>query len=160
MNEIISKFVNKTGTINQKDYEEIYKRSINDNDTFWAKEGKRIEWIKPFSKIKEFKYSKKNVDIKWYYDGKLNVSYNCIDRHAINNPDKIAIIWEGDEPSQSKKISYKNLIGARRKVTVFFIEQKLFRVRVCTQILMCVREGNGKAKSSCKRRLLLIFDDV
>tara|TARA_B100000029_G_scaffold472705_1_gene513447 strand:+ start:10148 stop:12073 length:1926 start_codon:yes stop_codon:yes gene_type:complete len=110
MSEVISKFVNNTGKLNKLEYEELYKKSINDNDFFWNDNGKRVDWIKQFSKVKKFKYSKKEVDIKWYYDGTLNVSYNCIDRHAKKTPDKIAIIWEGDNPSHSKKISYKELL--------------------------------------------------
>ena len=100
----------KEAKVNSQAYENKYKNSIEDNDNFWREEGKRIDWIKNYSKIKDIKYSKKKVDIKWYYDGTLNVSYNCIDRHAKKNPDKIAIIWEGDDPSEVKKISYKDLL--------------------------------------------------
>ena len=71
----------KKAYIDKKGYEKKYTQSINDNDTFWAEEGKRIDWIKPYTKIKDVTYSKDNVDIKWFYDGTLNVSYNCIDRH-------------------------------------------------------------------------------
>ena len=67
-------------------------------------------WFKKFTKIKDIKYSKDDVSIKWFEDGNLNVSYNCIDRHAENNPDKVAIIWEGDDPNETKKITYKDLL--------------------------------------------------
>ncbi len=100
----------KNALVDQKKYEELYKYSIENNENFWDEHGKRLDWIKPYTKIKNVKYSSKEVDIKWFYDGTLNVSYNCIDRHAKTNPDKIAIIWEGDDPSQSKKISYKELL--------------------------------------------------
>ena len=100
----------KNALVDQKKYEELYKYSIENNENFWNEHGKRLDWIKPYTKIKNIKYSSKEVDIKWFYDGTLNVSYNCIDRHAKTNPDKIAIIWEGDDPSQSKKISYKELL--------------------------------------------------
>ena len=110
MDKKITKFVNATGKINKREYEDLYKYSIEENDNFWSKQGERIEWIKKFSKIKDFTYSKKNVDIKWYYDGSLNVSYNCIDRHAKKNPNKVAIIWEGDDPSNSEEITYKKLL--------------------------------------------------
>ncbi len=96
--------------VNKNDYALLYDKSINNNEEFWKDQGKRIDWIKPFSKIKDVKYSSKDVSIKWYYDGSLNVSYNCIDRHALNTPDKIAIIWEGDDPKISKKITYKELL--------------------------------------------------
>jgi len=100
----------KEAKVDSKTYEIKYKNSIEDNDNFWREEGKRIDWVKNYSKIKNVKYSKNDVDIKWYYDGYLNVSYNCIDRHAKNNPDKIAIIWEGDDPNNVKKISYQELL--------------------------------------------------
>ena len=77
---------------------------------FWREEGKRIDWVNNYTKIKDVKYSKNDVGIKWYYDGSLNVSYNCIDRHAKNDPDKIAIIWEGDDPNDVKKITYQELL--------------------------------------------------
>ena len=86
-----------------------YKLSINDNELFWRKEGKRIDWIKPYQKIKDVKYSKTDVKIKWYYDGTLNASVNCIDRHLEDKKNKTAIIWVGDEPKDSKQISYKEL---------------------------------------------------
>ena len=76
---------------------------------FWKKEGKRITWIKPYKKIKDVKYSKSEVRIKWYEDGTLNASANCIDRHLKNKKDKTAIIWVGDDPKETKKISYKQL---------------------------------------------------
>ena len=96
--------------VNKNDYALLYEKSINKNEEFWREQGKRVDWIKPFSKIKDVKYSSKDVVIKWYYDGSLNVSYNCIDRHALNTPDKVAIIWEGDDPKTSKKITYKELL--------------------------------------------------
>ncbi len=97
--------------INRETYISMYEESIFDNENFWKKQADRIDWIKKFTKIKEVKYSKKNVDIKWYQDGNLNVSYNCIDRHAKKNPDKIAIIWEGDSPDDTIKITYKELLN-------------------------------------------------
>ena len=100
----------KEAKVNKNDYTSLYDKSINKNEEFWKDQGKRIDWIKPFSKIKDVKYSSKDVVIKWYYDGSLNVSYNCIDRHALNTPDKVAIIWEGDDPKTSKKITYKELL--------------------------------------------------
>ena len=96
--------------VNKNDYALLYEKSINKNEEFWREQGKRVDWIKPFSKIKDVKYSSKDVVIKWYYDGSLNVSYNCIDRHDLNTPDKVAIIWEGDDPKTSKKITYKELL--------------------------------------------------
>jgi len=95
--------------VNESKYKKKYKLSIKDNDKFWAKEGKRISWIKKYTKIKDVKYSKDDVKIKWYYDGTLNASANCIDRHLKKNPNKTAIIWVGDDPADTKKISFKEL---------------------------------------------------
>ena len=96
--------------INSERYTSLYKESIEDNDKFWNEQGNRIDWYEKYTKIKNTKYSNKDVNIKWYEDGKLNVSYNCIDRHARQNPDRVAIIWEGDEPGDTKKITYKELL--------------------------------------------------
>ena len=95
--------------VNRRAYEKKYKLSISENEKFWKKEGKRITWIKPYSKIKDVKYSKTDVRIKWFYDGTLNASANCIDRHLSANKNKTAIIWVGDDPKDSKHISYKAL---------------------------------------------------
>jgi|TARA_B100002052_G_scaffold29982_1_gene23239 acetyl-CoA synthetase len=95
--------------INSSKYKKKYNLSVKENDKFWKKEGKRITWIKPYSKIKDVKYSKDEVKIKWFYDGTLNVSANCIDRHLKKNGKKTAIIWVGDDPSDTKKITYKEL---------------------------------------------------
>ena len=99
----------KKALINKKQYEKKYSYSLKNNDDFWKKEGKRITWIKPYKKIKNVKYSKSEVSIKWYYDGTLNASANCIDRHLKKNKDKTAIIWVGDDPKVQKKITYKQL---------------------------------------------------
>ena len=95
--------------VNKNQYKKKYKLSIKDNEGFWKKEGKRIDWIKPYTKIKDIKYSKTDVRIKWYYDGILNASANCIDRHLRDKQNKTAIIWVGDDPNDSKLISYKQL---------------------------------------------------
>ena len=96
--------------VNEEKYSSMYDNSLQNNDEFWADQAQRVDWIKKFTKIKDIKYSKDDVSIKWFEDGNLNVSYNCIDRHAENNPDKIAIIWEGDDPNETKKITYRDLL--------------------------------------------------
>jgi acetyl-CoA synthetase len=95
--------------VNKNSYQKKYNHSIKKNDDFWRKEGKRISWIKPYKKIKDIKYSKTDVKIKWFHDGKLNASANCIDRHLKKYGKKTAIIWVGDDPSSSKEISYNEL---------------------------------------------------
>ena len=99
----------KTSSINKSQYQNKYSESIKNNNAFWKKEGKRITWIKPYKKIKDVKYSKHEVRIKWFEDGTLNASANCIDRHLKDKKDKTAIIWVGDDPKDTQKISYKQL---------------------------------------------------
>ncbi|MEC7099495.1 MAG: AMP-binding protein, partial [Pseudomonadota bacterium] len=99
----------KKALVSKTIYEKKYSQSIKDNDGFWRKEGKRVAWIKPYTKIKDVKYSSSDVNIKWFYDGTLNASANCIDRHLKNNKDKTAIMWVGDDPKVQKKITYKQL---------------------------------------------------
>ena len=99
----------KSFKIDKKKYNEMYKESISNPEKFWGKMGNRIDWITPFSKVKDTSFSHDDVSIKWYEDGSLNVSYNCIDRHLEKNRDKVAIIWESDEPSLSKNITYGEL---------------------------------------------------
>jgi len=111
-NELVIKVPKKWANnayVDKNKYEKKYKLSIKYNEEFWKKEGKRISWIKPYKKIKDVKYSKTDVKIKWYYDGTLNASANCIDRHLENKKNKTAIIWVGDNPKESKQISYKEL---------------------------------------------------
>ncbi len=99
----------KSSLANKSQYKNKYNESIKNNNAFWKKEGKRITWIKPYKKIKDVKYSKDEVRIKWYEDGTLNASANCIDRHLKDKKDKTAIIWVGDDPKDTQKISYKQL---------------------------------------------------
>ena len=95
--------------INKADYDNMYAQSINNPDHFWSEHGKRVDWIKPYSKIKDVDYSYPNVSIKWFEDGQLNVSANCIDRHLEKRGEQTAIIWEGDNPDDSKHITYSEL---------------------------------------------------
>ena len=90
-------------------YQEMYTRSIEDPEGFWGEHGKRIDWIKPYTKVKDVSYDAKDLHIRWYEDGTLNVAANCIDRHLADKADQPAIIWEGDEPSVSKTITYREL---------------------------------------------------
>ncbi len=100
----------KHAKVNEEKYSSMYDNSLQNNNEFWADQAQRVDWIKKFTKIKDIKFSKDDVSIKWFEDGNLNVSYNCIDRHAENNPNKVAIIWEGDDPNETKKITYRDLL--------------------------------------------------
>lgn len=95
--------------INREQYEEMYAHSIADPANFWAEQARRLDWSKFPTKIKNTNYNEDNFGIEWFSDGELNVSYNCIDRHLSLRANQTAIIWEGDDPSQSRHITYKEL---------------------------------------------------
>jgi acetyl-CoA synthetase len=90
-------------------YLAMYEQSIKDPEEFWREQGQRISWFSPYSKVKNTSFAPGNVAIKWFEDGTLNACYNCVDRHLAERGDKTAIIWEGDDPSVSEEISYKQL---------------------------------------------------
>ncbi|MDA9882278.1 acetate--CoA ligase [Alphaproteobacteria bacterium] len=94
---------------NHEVYENMYEESIKSPSIFWEKHGKRIDWIKPYSKVSDCSYNKDDLRIKWFEDGTLNASFNCLDRHVKTKGENTAIIWEGDDPSESKNITYNQL---------------------------------------------------
>jgi acetyl-CoA synthetase len=95
--------------VNNDQYEAMYKDSVENNEAFWAEHGKRLDWIKPYSKVKDVSFAKEDLHIRWYEDGSLNASVNCIDRHLATRGEQTAIIWEGDDPSEAKEVSYNEL---------------------------------------------------
>ena len=95
--------------INNDKYNEMYEKSVSDPDGFWGEHGKRLDWIKPYTKVKNTSYDPNHVSIKWFEDGSLNVSVNCIDRHLETRGDQVAIIWEGDDPTEDESITYNQL---------------------------------------------------
>lgn len=99
----------KNAHIDEAKYKEMYQASVSDPDAFWGEEGKRLDWIKPYTKVKNTTYEYPDVSIKWYEDGTLNVCANCVDRHLEKRGDQTAIIWEGDEPTDDMHITYKEL---------------------------------------------------
>jgi acetyl-CoA synthetase len=101
-------FAAKAHADNDK-YQAMYEQSINDPEAFWGEQGKRLDWFKPYTKVKNTTFDPHNVDIKWYEDGELNASYNCLDRHLETRGDQVAIIWEGDSPDEDEKITYRDL---------------------------------------------------
>src|SRR5260370_17723014 len=90
-------------------YRDMYARSIQDPDGFWGEIGKRIDWLKPFTKVKNSSFDLNRVSIKWYEDGVTNVAHNCIDRHLAKRGDQVAILWEGDDPKENRRITSKEL---------------------------------------------------
>jgi acetyl-CoA synthetase len=95
--------------VNATSYQEKYDRSVADPEQFWLEEGRRIDWIKPYTRAKNATFGPGKIDIRWFEDGTLNVSANCIDRHVATRGDKAAIIWEGDNPDDSEIITYRQL---------------------------------------------------
>ena len=90
-------------------YFKMYEQSIADPEAFWGEHGKRIDWFKPFTQVKDVSFGPGDVHIKWFQDGTLNASHNCLDRHLETRGDQTAIIWEGDDPKDDKKITYREL---------------------------------------------------
>src|SRR5262245_43979616 len=99
----------KRAYVDEAKYKEMYARSVKDPNGFWGEQAKRIDWIKPFSKVKNTSYDPSNVSIKWFENGTLNVCHNCVDRHLAKRGDQTAILWEGDDPKDDKKLTYKQL---------------------------------------------------
>jgi len=97
--------------VTDESYTAMYGESLSDNDAFWAEHGKRIDWIKPYSEISDVSYDTKDLHIRWYADGTLNAAANCLDRHLATRGNQTAIIWEGDDPADSKHITYAELHG-------------------------------------------------
>jgi acetyl-CoA synthetase len=101
----VSAALAKSAWADEAKYKAMYARSIKDPEGFWGEHGKRLDWIKPYTKVKDVSYSG-DVHIRWFYDGTLNVSANCLDRHLPKRANQTAILWEGDDPKESKHITY------------------------------------------------------
>ncbi|MCG8361254.1 MAG: acetate--CoA ligase, partial [Kiloniellales bacterium] len=95
--------------VDETGYFRLYEQSISDPEAFWGEHGKRLHWMKPFTKVKDVSYGPGDVHIKWFHDGTTNVAYNCIDRHLSTKKDDVAIIWEGDSPADDLRITYGEL---------------------------------------------------
>jgi acetyl-CoA synthetase len=99
----------KKAWVDNDKYLEMYRRSIDDPEGFWGEQGDRLNWIKPFTKVKDVSFDKDDLHVRWYEDGTLNASANCLDRHLSTRGNQVAIIWEGDEPDSDRKITYRDL---------------------------------------------------
>ena len=95
--------------ITDNDYQTMYAESLADNDAFWARHGRRIDWIKPYTEISDVSYDAADLHIRWFSDGTLNAAANCLDRHLEERGDQTAIIWEGDDPADSRHVTYAEL---------------------------------------------------
>ncbi len=137
--------------VDEAKYHEMYAESLRDPNAFWGEHGQRIDWMRPYTKVKDTLYSKENVSIKWYEDGTLNACVNCVDRHLDARGDDIAIIWEGDEPDQDAKITYRQLyeevcrfanvlkqqgVGRGDRVTIYMpmIPEAAYAMLACARI--------------------------
>ena len=92
----------KRAYVDAAKYQDMYARSIKDPNGFWSEQAQRIDWIKPFTKVENVSYAPGNISIKWYEDGVLNLTHNCVDRHLAKRGDQTAIIWEGDDPKDDR----------------------------------------------------------
>src|SRR6195256_3253808 len=99
----------KRAFMTEAQYRAAYEESVRDPDRYWGKEAARLDWVRPFTKVKNVSWDPDNLSIKWFEDGALNVSANCIDRHLAKRANQTAIIWEGDDPKDSKHITYQQL---------------------------------------------------
>ena len=106
----------KRAFVDEAKYHAMYARSVADPNGFWAEEAKRIDWIRPFTTVKNTSFAAPDVSIKWFEDGTLNVSANCLDRHLATRGDQVAILWQGDDPAESRTITYREL---HREVSTF-----------------------------------------
>ena len=145
--EALSKF----GNIDNQTYKRLYSQSIDNPEVFWTEQAQRLDWIKPWNKVKATSFDRSNISIKWFDGGQLNVSANCIDRHADKTPDRTAIIWEADDPTIDKAISYAELkvsvcqmanvlrkhgVGKGDRVTIYMpmVPEAAFAMLACTRI--------------------------
>ena len=101
--------VRERARVNREQYEALYRESIEHNETFWGLQARRLDWISPFSTVRDVSWDADNLHIRWYEDGTLNACYNCVDRHLDQRGDQSAILWEGDEPGVDERISYRQL---------------------------------------------------
>ena len=155
MNDFIGNKVSKTWSenshINRKTYDDLYAESIKSPEIFWGKHGQRIDWIKPYTKVKNTSYKKNNISIQWFEDGTLNISANCIDRHLKDNSQKKAIIWESDDGEVTRIYTYQQLyeevskfgnvlknLGTKKgdRVTIYMpmIPEATFAMLACARI--------------------------
>lgn len=99
--------VSQSATLTPDDYRRLYRQSVDDPDTFWAEQAKRLDWVKPWSSVQQCDLNTGKA--RWFDGAQLNVSYNCIDRHLAQRAEQTALLWEGDDPHDAKAITYREL---------------------------------------------------
>ena len=132
-------------------YKAMYQQSVINPDGFWREQAQRLDWIKPFTKVKQTSFDDHHVDIKWFADGTLNVSSNCLDRHLEERGDQLAIIWEGDDPSEHRNITYRELHEQVCKFANALRGQDVHRGDVVT-IYADDPRGRGRHAGLCPHR--------
>ncbi len=147
----VSRIWSENAHINRKKYKDLYAESIKSSEIFWGKHGQRIDWIKPYTKVKNTSYKKNDINIRWFEDGTLNISENCIDRHLNDNSQKKAIIWESDNGEETRIYTYQQLheevsqfgnilknLGTKKgdRVTIYMpmIPEATFAMLACARI--------------------------
>src|SRR5215217_8675163 len=95
--------------VDARAYEELYGRSLDNPNGFWREQAQILDWIKPFTRVKNTHYSPEDVTIEWFADGTLNASFNCLDRHAHDRSGDVAILWEGDTPGEKRRVTWGDL---------------------------------------------------
>ena len=147
----VSKDWGNRAFVDNSKYLDMYKSSVADPESFWRQQGLRVDWMKPYKTVKNVSFDAKNLFVRWYEDGSLNVSANCIDRHLARRGNQVAIIWEGDDPKDSKSITYAQLHdevcrfsnvlkgqGVKRgdRVTIYMpmIPEAAYAMLACTRI--------------------------
>ena len=137
--------------IREADYRRMYRESVENNEAFWAEQGLRLDWIRPYTRVKDVSYARDDLHIRWYEDGVLNVCANCVDRHLPERAEETAILWEGDEPGRDRRITYKELhrevcrfanvlkelgVGRGDRVTIYMpmIPEAAFAMLACARI--------------------------
>ena len=133
------------------DYRRLYDESVSDPEGFWGRMGRRLDWAQPYTRVRDVSYDPDDFRIRWYEDGRLNVSVNCLDRHLAERADKVAIVWEGDDPAESERITYRELhyrvcrlanalreigVGRRDRVTIYLpmIPEAAVAMLACARI--------------------------
>ena len=141
----------KRAYVDEAEYRRMYDRSLADPEGFWAEQAERIHWFKRFTKVKNVSFGPRDVSIKWFEDGATNAAYNCIDRHLAKRGNQTAIIWEGDDPKDSRKITYQELhdevcrlanvlrnrnVGKGDRVTIYLpmIPEAAYAMLACARI--------------------------
>jgi acetyl-CoA synthetase len=146
---VVPEFAAKAHIDNAK-YQAMYDQSVNDPDAFWGEQGKRLDWFTPYTRVKNTSFDLHNVDIRWFEDGTLNAAYNCLDRHLEARGDQVAIIWEGDDPSESEKITYRDLHGRVCRLANALRDQGVAKGDVVTLYMPMIPEA-AVAMLACAR---------